>query len=199
MTTIALRVAARFMTALNVGETFENEHYRIHRYADSIKVMDLTNAGKRGKKVDAVTLYDFPRLSPVESAALGYVLWAKRNSPFSKMLEQAKEDAEILGCKIEVSAYRGVDVMPAGVQPIAIRGEHIYVEASPLSFTVRDNDDQNNLPTCIPAIKGGKKSIPVFYRWVKENRGSIGRMTFRDVLKQMDALGIDYHSFCAMD
>lgn len=197
MTTTALRVAARFMTALNVGETFENEHYRIHRYADSIKVMDLTNAGKRGKKVDAVTLYDFPRLSPVESTAMGYILWAKRNSPFSKMLEQAKEDAEILGCKIEVSAYRGVDVMPAGVKPVEINGEHVYVEASPLRFIVRDKDDRNNEPTCIP--RGNKKSLPVFYRWVKDNESRIRGMLFRDVLKEMEALGMDFHQYCAVD
>lgn len=201
MEDISVRVAARFILAedLNIGETFENEAWRIHRYRPSIKITELANAGKRGKQVRQIDLYDLDYGNlPVEGMAAEMVMLAKRGANFDRMLQAAKEHEE-LGAKLQVTTLRGVDVVPGGFKPIKINGKYVEIESGYNNFVVRDKVDQNNLPTCIPATKGGKKSIFAFYRWVKDNQSAIANMTFRDVLAAMRDNGIENHQYCAMD
>jgi hypothetical protein len=199
--TIAARIAARTINALGEGRTFENEAWRIHRYRPSIKITELVNAGKRGKKVQQIDLYDLDYVQggfPTESVAAELVMLAKRGASFDRMLQAAKEAKE-LGAQLQISTERGVDVRPGGFEEITVKGKGVLVEVGYKSFSVQDIADQNNLSTCIPAIKGGKKSIPAFYRWVKDNQAKIRGMKFHEVVKAMDENGIDYHRYCAMD
>lgn len=184
--------------ALDVGRTFENDDYRIHRYRDAIKVTELANAGKRGKKVQVMTLYG---QGPMEGFAMEFVMHAKRGDNWNRMKQVGEEAVQAGGGQLYLSfdQERGVDVMPGGFQVVTVNGDKVYVEVGYKEFVVRDKVDQNNLPTCIPAISGGLKSIPVFYRWVKENEKKIEKMTFSDVMKAMKDLGVRYHYYCAMD
>lgn len=102
------------------------------------------------------------------------------------------------GVRIEsgVNQLRGVDVTPAGFSDIEINTDDVYIKAEHDGFRVKDKRDRYNEPTCITR---GKKSIKQFYRWVKDNESKLKRMTFREVLKGMDAEGINYHYYCAMD
>jgi hypothetical protein len=100
---------------------------------------------------------------------------------------------------VDMGWLRGVDVMPAGFKPLVINGKYTHVTAEWKSFSIRDKVDMNNEPSCIPAIKGGLRSIPVFYRWVKENASRIEDMKFHEILHEMQKIGVDYHSYCAMD
>jgi len=189
--------------ALDVGRTWDNENWRVHRYADSIKVTDLTNAGKRGKKVQILSVvakrYRGEGMAGMESLAMEFIMHAKRGASYARMKQVAEEATEAGIADLYEESDRGVDVAPGNFGPISIHGKHVYVEVGWKDFSVRDKVDQNNLPTCIPAIKGGLKAIPVFYRWVDENRAAIENMTFREVTKAMGDLGIQYHEYCAMD
>jgi hypothetical protein len=89
--------------------------------------------------------------------------------------------------------------MPPGFKPITINGKYVEIEARYKDFTVNDKVDTNNLPACIPAFTGGKKSIPAFYRFVKDNASKLKNMTYGEVKRAMDKAGIDYHSYCRMD
>ena len=194
---------------LEMGETVEypGSRVRAHRYRDSLQVVDTTNAGKRGKKVDGFTLYNIPEAMTQEVAGayntlIGVLTHAQ--APFAVLVNLAQNVAtqgenEVRSPRIQMTAQRGVDVMPAGFKPIKLNGENVYIEASYKNFMVRDNKDQNNLPTCIPALKGGQKDIPVFYRWVSDNQALIHKMTFSQVLTAMNTLGVNYHQYCAMD
>lgn len=42
---------SRVAASLAQGKSFENDSWRIHRLSDAIRVTDLTNAGRRGKRV----------------------------------------------------------------------------------------------------------------------------------------------------
>ena len=75
--------------------------------------------------------------------------------------------------KLDIYNERGVDVTTAGFGPIVVDGKHVKIDSRWDTFSVRDKDDQYNLPTCIPAFKGGKKDIKVFYRWVKDNQSKL--------------------------
>jgi hypothetical protein len=199
-TTLAQRVAARYRRALSVGETFENEHWRIHRYATSIHATQLLNAGKRGKKVPTLVLVANGTL-PLESIALEMIVHANRGADFARMKQVFDEQQDVWEKEADVYLRqdRGVDVTPAGFKVLKIKGQGVLVEVGYKDFSVRDLVDTNNEPTCIPAIEGGQKDIPVFYRWVKDNEQQIQHMTFQDVLDQMRSLGVRYHRYCAMD
>ena len=125
----------------------------------------------------------------------------RRERSYKKALRGA-EDVVALDegrAKIQPRSLRGVDVAPAGFKPVKIRGKHVYIEADYDSFRVKDLVDRNNEPTCIPAFKGGKKSIKQFYRWVSDNISKIKSMKYYDVLGEMRKEGINYHDYCAMD
>lgn len=189
--------------ALDIGRTWDNENWRVHRYADSIKVTDLTNAGKRGKKVQILSVvakrFRGESMAGMESLAMELIMHAKRGASYARMKQVAEEAAEAGIADFYEESERGVDVAPGNFGPISIHGKNVTIEVGWKDFSVRDKVDQNNLPTCIPAIKGGLKAIPVFYRWVDENRAALENMTFREVTKAMGQLGIPYHEYCAMD
>ncbi len=187
---------------LGIGKTLETGKWRVHRYNDSLTITDLTNAGKRGKKVTNISLQLSSqvagRWSISEATQDEILLHAKRDATLDRMLQAIKELKEV-GFDSWVEEKRGVDVMPAGFSPIEVNGDKVYVQVGLKDFTVRDKQDQNNDPTCIPAMKGGLKAIPMFYRWVQDNESKIKSMTFSEVLKQMDTLDVPYHYYCAVD
>lgn len=197
-------VASRYMSreALNVGDTFENESWRIHRYSNSIIITDLTNAGKRGKKVESWVVmgrggWGEDKL-PMESMAMQYVMWAKRNATPAQMKKAIDEDKEAMGDSMEVHdrTERGVDVAPGGFKPVLIRGAQVTIEADYESFSIKDINDDTNEPTCIAQ---GKKSVKQFYRWVKDNARRIQSWSMHDIMNELSKEGINYHYFCAMD
>jgi hypothetical protein len=203
--TLAERVATRWLeqsktaAGLAVGQTFENDQWRLHRYADSLKATDLTNAGKRGKKVLTLSISYNARDIPVESLTLEMIMLAKRGSNFARMKQAFDEAQEVWSIPVDITQLRGVDVKPAGFAPVEIRGSYVSVEVGYRDFTVKDITDEINDPTCIPAASGGVKEIPAFFRWVKDNKERISTMKYREVLSVLKDLGVKYHDYCAMD
>ncbi len=203
------RVVSRWKSALkkeadfSVGQTVETEHWRVHRYADSVHATELTFAGKRGKKVPTLVagVSGARQATPLESFAMEVLMWAKRGAGFARMKQVFDELQEAMGDSvyIHITQARGVDVLPAGFSPIEVKGKHVSINVSLREFSVKNLDDTANEPTCIPAMSGDMKAIPVFFRWVKDNESQISNMTYREVLDQMHQLGIKGHEYCAMD
>jgi len=201
------KVASRSVHAfVSTGDTKEQGSIRIHRYRDSFMIWDLINAGKRGKKVS--TLYVEPKSATSYSADNGPMMeelaWAFEGiKTFQGIQELLAKDFMALYPEIALTVSngteRGIDVMPGGFSPIRILGNLVEVEVGYKTFIIRDLKDKNNLPTCIPTSKGGTKDIPVFYRWVKDNEAKVKGMSFYEVLKAMESLGLKYHQYCAMD
>lgn len=203
---------AKALVAVRVGETSESDAIRVSRGRSAIRVWDMENAGRRGKKVDVIALYDLDYAvhNSTQEANVGgkvedlaqKIMSANSFSKAEKMLKDAEKAInEVSQFKVSIyeSTERGVDVPPAGFQPIEVNGKHVYVRSGYKDFTVRDKDDQYNEPTCIPAIKGGKRDVQVFYRWVKDNERKIPNMSFSEVTKAMGQAGIKYHYYCAVD
>lgn len=205
MPTSSIRVAYRYLEskALGRGETLERNGYRIHRFNDSLRLTDLTNAGKRGKKVDEFWASWWRGGDPeLQGAIEDWMEFATRARDFKALaaaiqvgITMLKDDHNIT---VESGWHnlRGVDVTPAGFTKLKVDGDGVHIESGYDDFVIRDLVDRNNEPTCIAR---GKKSIKQFYRWVSDNQAKIKKMKFRDVLKAMDAENIDYHYFCAMD
>jgi len=201
-------LAGRRLTALGRGDRGENAGIRYERGMSTLRVWDLTNAGKRGKKVDHFALWDMDyaeRHPDMDSLLEKFAAGLKRQTSYKRALAEAKmlvlqaRDFDLNGPKIEESREMGVRVAPAGFRPLKIDGQHVRVESDYNSFVVRDKVDRNNLPTCIPRSKGSKKDVKQFFRWVTDNASKIKRMTFSEVLQGMNSEGIGYHQYCAMD
>ena len=190
---------------LNAGDTLERQDYRIHRYVDSLHLTDLTNAGKRGKKVQELWV-SWWRGSVGEGNLLSmlhdWFEFATRAPSFKALaatIETGLSELKSEGTSVESgwNTHRGVDVMPGGFKKLTIHTDEFYLSAEYDGFRVKDMQDRYNEPTCIS--RGGKKDIKQFYRWVKDNESKLKRMTFQDVIRSMRDEGIDYHYYCAMD
>ena len=197
---------------LQVGRTIlsDNGGLRIHRYSSAVVVTDLTNAGKRGKKCMEARLWDIDMIRDDEvERDLEKLLGTLADSPTYQaavyrirgFITAAEMFGNVLGMtpKFDERELRGVDVTPAGFAPIVIKTPNFDLESDYNDFTVRSNTDKYNLPTCIPASKGGKEDIKAFYRWVSDNRAAIERMSYDEVMRGMDQAGIKSHQYCAMD
>lgn len=203
---IVSRIASRFSgktARIGLGQTVEVGSVRIHRFRPSIKVWDLTNAGKRGKKVRVLGI--------VVGHAMAFDNEEEAIGRLAGLIEMQQDYDSILGTikdylkdypkdfTMHESEERGVDVMPAGFKPIEINGDKVEVKVTLREFTVTNLEDQANLPKCVPTINGGLKEIPSFYRWVQDNTSKVRSMSYQEVQKAMKTLGLDYHEYCSID
>lgn len=197
MTTISTET----VKSIEIGSTVETGTLRIHRYRDHLVLWDTTNAGKRGKKVSKASVSSLGdwagRDAHQERLSQLLVTYTTFQSAISTL--QDLLSAYPKSFSIECLEERGIDVTPAGFLPVVVRTAKLNIEAGLREFCIRDLEDKNNEPTAIPAIHGGKKSIPAFYSWLKANQKDVELMSFREVLDNMRALGIEFHSYCAMD
>jgi len=183
------------LASISRGDSIEVGSIRIHRYDRDVAVWDLTNAGKRGKMVDSFVLYDLNR----SNNELDLMEELEKANSFDSALKIAKKYLEKDdNIKLYERKHKGIEISPAGFKPISIQGKEVFIQADYDSFRVRDRSDINE-ETCIPAIKGGKADIKVFYRWVKDNQAKIKNMDFNEIVSAMRDEGIKYHRYCALD
>lgn len=207
----ASSVASRFLgkTAavhLGIGDTIEAHGMRIHRYRPSLRVTDLTFAGKRGKRCLEFDLWDLDmyrnddEMNQVYNAvdqianAHSYAQAVQLAQAFVKSIEKWQFGS---GPKFDQHELRGVDVKPAGFRAIEIHTDEFWLEADADRFSIRDLKDRYNEPTCIS--RGRKGDVNTFYRWVSENEPKIRQMTYNQIVSAMMDQQIQFHSYCSVD
>lgn len=190
---------------ISIGHDFESEKsmIRAHRFMNSLKVWDLSNAGKRGKKVDSFTIM-INEDNDIEVKALEEI--SKKAEKAKHFIELKLEAISIVDDALDNDVqidfyknnYRGVDIQPAGFKPIKLKGKYVDIEAGYNRFVVRDKQDEYNLPTCMPAANG-KRDIKLFYRWLKDNEKKVKNMTFNEIVRELQKNKIKYNQYCSMD
>jgi hypothetical protein len=199
-----------------VGETVERDGLRFHRYASSLRVTDITNAGKRGKSCPEFALFnldygvkDAKQIAAVEDA-LKAIAKAKTYAQAVALARGvAAKDSQrgMAFASVEERQLRGVDVEPASDstgRTIKIETPTFTLAAGATDFSVsekvRPGHGGDDTRMIIPPVGGAKKTaITVFRSWVKQNLNDIKRMTFRELSKAMADAGLNYHSFSTMD
>lgn len=198
--------------AIPRGKTVEVGSVRIHRYNDSFQVTDLTNAGKRGKRVRVMSLspsYSYPGkpedwMEGMSRALPEFPSYDAVKAFIKDVLHD--HPGEI---NLSESEKRGVDVNPGGTEKIHFATSlGIEVTALPDEFIVkstvplrqkRPDEPANDRPgeTFQDTLyyEAGKKDAAVFYNWLKANRAEAERMTLADFRKLWSTLGVryDYH------
>lgn len=191
---------------LRIGETFENSHIRVHRWASAVQVWDLDNAGKRGKKVAHFSLYntDFIKNKKVESNFLNFMFgifpltYSQARQWAQLIAKDARQRQDFGGPAFEEHEERGIDVVPAGCDKIVIDNEHCEATIEYTGFCVCDKYDQNNLPA-FRNDGNSKKQLKDFYLWVKANQEKLQAFTYREWGKLIEEKGLQYRCWCRMD
>lgn len=213
--TLANLVVARHLKAnIPLGREIENGSVRIHRYRDLFMVTDLTNAGKRGKKVNQASIspsYSFKGdreawFDRMGDAIASYTRYSQVLAFFRDILVDYPGEIDI-----SENTERGVDVRPGGLTKIRLQtskkpdGSHMVIESNPLDWSVKSVAVQEspkggtfNMDTLYrPA--GSKtvaeKGAAIFNKWLTENLSRVNKMTILELRKVWSDLGVqyDYH------
>lgn len=198
----ASRVAARFVKAegIPLGKTYERGDLRIHRYMGSFRVTDVTNAGKRGKKVRQMSI----GLSLTKDHDPWYDNMAKM-LPHMDSYDEVKRTIKDLQQQfpneiwLEEQELRGIDVNPGGTTPIELTtNEGLKIYADPLSFRVtrtvefENKDKTNRFKQDTTYYSVARKDAGPFYNWVKANLSEANKLDIEKFRKLCDDLKIRY-------
>jgi hypothetical protein len=204
---------------LKRGNSVEAGTVRIHRYADSLQITDLANAGKRGKTVKVLDVSPSFMSSTkneewIDGAARTMIGLGSYDAIKSFAEEAARNllaEAVNLPSKIRLSETerRGVDVNAAGTEKIQISSPYVEITALPDSFSLlrpRRVGRADLAEGTFLAGRGGayyeetmyreagKRDADLFYAWLKQNRAQAQRMTLNDFKVLWNELGVQYDS-----
>ncbi len=219
MDQLTTRVASRFVRAdqIPMGKTWEKGSVRIHHYRNHFKVTDLTNAGKRGKRVRVMNISPTYRYKGNHDAWFEQMGKQLPDYPAYDRIKSFMQDILVdYPGEIALNEFeeRGVDVNPGGTVKIefdSVTGQDtsIEVRAEPNDFMLihRWKLDRGRKPDAPANDSGGemyqdtiyspanKASAKIFYNWLQANLNEAKRMTIVDFRKLWGDLKIqyDYH------
>jgi hypothetical protein len=190
---------------LDVGRSAYTQHLKLHHYSGSLLIVDLTNAGKRGKKVKELrlipqTLHAAQADAIISQAADVIVQQDMTYDQAVAYLESAGKGEY----KLHENIRRGIDVEPAGVK-ISLEkkfddGDIVRIDASPYDFMVNSSvvmhaKSGNGFRQDTLYSSRSKQGAIAFYAWLKENMGRASEMTIDQLRKLWDKLDVkyDYH------
>ena len=210
---LAERVALRHFLALEVGGDFFTEHLKLHHFHGSLTITDMTNAGKRGKKVRTLTMVPNSHgndelAGKVIKHAVNSILhmtYDHAKAALEKVLQDQQGRGQVNLFELHETAVRGIDVEPMGItiklEKKFPNGTIVSIHASPHEFRVT-----NSVVISAPGKTAdgfrqdtnywsvGKKDGILFYGWITDNLSHVANMTILDLQKVWDSLGARYDS-----
>lgn len=185
---------------MQIGETRERGTLRIHRFRPCLKLWDLTNAGKRGKRVRVAVVSAAHSQRDAEAEFMGriccfldgYTTLDRALSALRDFLVDFPGDLEITETE-----ERGVDIAPAGFQEVSVHGKRVHARVDFDGFLIACLEDQANAPRIMQS--GGRRNLARFREWFAANRKSLATMDLHGVMTSLRASDIDYHYWCTND
>lgn len=206
---IAEKVAKKVLAkGLPLGKTYQNPKVRIHRYRDQVRVTDLTNAGKRGKKVREMVVmpayaYSGDDQDWLDRQTHQFLIYARSSDPYQKSKLYIKDLMVDFpdDIKLVETEYRGVDVEPYGEIfefKIPIERGSITLKSSPTDFLVKHTARMTG-----PRGNGfdhdsryrpyKKRDAILFYGWMKDNANKVKSLKdMTDLFDIWKKLGVQY-------
>lgn len=212
---IVASVARRSLIAresLAVGDTreFPDRMLRFVRTNNAIRVTDLRNAGRRGKRVPTFGLYDLDYIEPKYADHFAQRL--VNTYSYEGALNEARTLLDVyteevymkegLGRgkpKLYETEERAIDVAPVDGGPLRIETQNVEITLEHDDFSIRDKRDTANRPTTISPARGARTAVKRLREWVQQNREKIQHMTFHEVLESLRRARIGYHDYSAVD
>lgn len=202
----AARVARRVLAkGIALGNTYQNPRIRIHRYRDQIRVTDLTDAGKRGKKVRELIIgltysYDGDEQAWMDTQTHEFLVYARSSDPYMKIKSYIKDLMVDYPDDITLTedTLRGIDVEPYGEIfefKIPLDKGSVTVKSSPTDFSVKHTAEMsgprgNTFNHDTRYHPYTKRDAVAFYGWVKDNASKLKALKnindLRDIWKKND-------------
>jgi hypothetical protein len=186
---------------------FTESGLKIHRYNGSVRITDLTNAGRRGKKVMELTVLESNLTPGLDDRVLKQAVSSVMHMDYSG----AKARLEAIADKhpglftLHEQALRAIDVEPMGT-PVELEkkfpdGSILRLKSSPNDFQVRSskpinapNKPAHGLMQDTSYWPRSKKDGQLFYAWIKQNMSKAGNMNILEIIQVWDSLGVTYES-----
>lgn len=175
-------------------------HVRTWSGSQTVRVTDLTNAGKRGKTCRTIHASFSGRVGD-DAAGYGEWLHATRETlPGLDVTETSFDDvctylralSGLVALDLREETIRGVD---APLAPITASGTKFAASASEDGITVSCRVDRANLPSALSRGSNAK----AYAIAAKVFPTLADTMSFHEVVSALVAAGADMHSYCAMD
>jgi len=177
---------------IRLGETKEIGALRIHRYRNCVKVLDTTNAGKRGKKCLEISVGKYDNSwNDIDGGIAGEVYWWATRGASIEEMASILDECHTVGR----NEYRGVDIDPIGAA-IEFVSDRLVGKFTATEFSVRDLVDPNE-ETMMNTE--GKASAKLALKWATANRDRLESLTLHQMRTAMREAGIKIHSYCGMD
>lgn len=176
---------------LATGETVETAGFRVSCGARTLVITDLSNAGKRGRKVR-----EFVIDCKDPSYTSTHYLACLRTRGYDALRNWALDCQADGLCKVYDREPRGVDVAPAGMalERVQIGRWAIMLDWS--DFTFRNTADPNET-----TVTGqGRARAAKVRAWVKSSPDFVaGIKSASQLWRALRANGIEADTYCAMD
>ncbi len=209
---------ASTVVALDIGQGVFGDHLKIHHFSGSLKITDMDNAGKRGKKVRILSVLPAGSHSADDRQTSEELLKPLVDHILHMTYDQAKkaieginkENSDLNEDPFNISEHevRGIDVEPKGtviqLQKKFPNGTIVSIKASPHDFQVSNSvvikgDPENPRPADghrddMGYWSRGRESGIVFYGWLKDNVSKAANMTMEELKKVWHELGVKFDS-----
>lgn len=205
-------------STLKPGQSAETKHLRVHRFTGSVRVTDLTNAGRRGKVVEEFALYDLDAINTNDIVRAKFERWLSSvlgGVDYQGALRGAQEflkdtsRMDIYQPKVETKKLKGVHVDPSQtvarqlkVQILDTPERTLGVEAKPSDVTFREvrfsvNPETGKRgPYLTDTLLHGprnKRETLALYNWVIANEALVKKARhLGEIQKMLRAAGIAY-------
>lgn len=197
-------VVARYKQAFG-GWTVVVGDIRIQRWNHAIRVWDLTNAGKRGKKVDVLDIVSERNLPfQEEQDFIGRIYeriqaYDTLSEVWASIKDYMDEFPDSL--KMSKSQERGIDVQPAGSTSLRLTtSTGCTITATPLEWHLTHTSEfvgpkGNKFTQDTIYSSKDKKSAKLFYNWLLGNTKEISRMTIQDFQALWNSIGAKFTTY----
>ena len=201
------KLASTRVAKLRVGQTWESNTIRAHRYHDSIKVWDLKHAGKRGKKVEIMNIHITEWKKPNQDRAYlddvsDFLTNTTTYDHFKKIVISFLKTAgftNVVGNRESIISFReekGVRISPPNMGKIVINNRFVSAWFELGEFHIQDKTDQNNLPTM---MERDRRSPPKLYKMVAGNKAMFEKMNYKEMRQFLIDYKINFRTYMGMD
>lgn len=179
------------------------DNHRVTLWGSSIRFVDLTNAGKRGKYC---TEHIFRFLNLHDGIEKAKTIYSDhQGKTIEETISNISNSQHLLSLEVENLYHKGVDISP-DLPSIEISTDKWDLDCrvdgkGSFDLTISDLTDRNNDPTIIFSHRNTKTEKAKVYRLISENKEHLKNLsTMGNVYDFIHrATGIYLHSYCAVD
>jgi hypothetical protein len=184
-----------------IGDDANQGCLAIHVYSRSISIVDMTNAGKRGKVCPTISICgDDNDVSNVCNFCHNGSMKLGDVDNFTQAILFAQACKDEFQADVYNNTKRGVDVIPANLKPFTFRNNKVAFECTINDYDCSDLLDGANEPKLIAGSSEGVRAKKAFYNFCVKNAGLFTDNTsMHDIHEMANKCGCRPHSYCAMD